>query len=218
MNRFDAVLFDLDGTLLYTLPDMRDALNRALTRYGHPARTLEEVRSFVGNGVRKLVERSLPPGAAADAEKVYRAYEEWYALHGQDHVEYYPGVREMIAALRSRGIRTGVVTNKTHPDAAAMIEKFFGGAMDVTEGKRDGRPTKPSPESVWDALDRLGVSRDRALYVGDSGVDAETAKNAGLACVLVSWGYRDRRELERYGVLGVIDQAAELLNYIKVEE
>ena len=115
------------------------------------------------------------------------------------------------------GIRTGVVTNKTHPAAAAMIEHFFGDTMDVTEGKRDGRPTKPSPESVWDALDRLGVSSERALYVGDSGVDAETAKNAGLECVLVSWGYRDRPELERCGALGVIDQAAELLKYIKVE-
>ena len=217
MNRLDAVLFDLDGTLLYTLPDMRLALNRALELCGHPPRTMEEVRSFVGNGVRKLVERALPPGAEGDLEKVYAAYEAWYIDHGQDHVEYYPGVREMIAALRERGIRTGVVTNKTHPAAAAMIEHFFGDTMDVTEGKRDGRPTKPSPESVWDALDRLGVSSERALYVGDSGVDAETAKNAGLECVLVSWGYRDRPELERCGVLGVIDQAAELLKYIKVE-
>ena len=217
MRRFDTVLFDLDGTLLYTLPDMRLALNRALERFGHPPRTMEEVRSFVGNGVRKLVERALPPGAEADADGVYRCYSEWYSLHGQEHVVYYPGIRELLAVLRERGIRTGVVTNKTHADADAMIRRFFGDSVEVTEGKRDGRPTKPSPEAVWDAMKILGVSPERTLYVGDSGVDAETARNASIACVLVSWGYRDRTELERHGVLGVADTAAELLNYIDAE-
>ena len=218
MNRFDAVLFDLDGTLLFTLPDMRLALNRALEQSGHPPRTLEEIRSFVGNGVRKLVERALPPGAEADADRVYRCYSDWYSLHGQEHVEYYPGIRETVAALRERGIRTGVVTNKNHADAVAMMERFFGGLIEVTEGKRDGRPTKPSPEAALDAAKLLGVSPARTLYVGDSGVDAETAKNAGMACALASWGYRDRPELERMEALGVIDRAEELLDYVKVEE
>ena len=215
MNRFDAVLFDLDGTLLYTLPDMREALNRALTLCGHPTHTLEEVRTFVGNGVRKLVERAVPAGA--DPDPVYEAYEAWYARHGQDHVTVYPGIRETLAALRALGLRTGVVTNKNHADAVPMIERFFGPDMDVTEGKRPGRPVKPSPESLWDALKYLDVPRERALYVGDSGVDAATAANAGLACVLVSWGYRDRQELETCRALGVIDRPEELIDYIKVE-
>ena len=217
MPRFDAVLFDLDGTLLYTLPDMRLALNRALERFGHPPRTLEEVRSFVGNGVRRLVERALPPGAEADADGVYRCYSEWYSLHGQERVEYYPGIRETLAALRARGIRTGVVTNKTHADADAMIRRFFGGDVDVTEGKREGRPTKPDPRALRDAMALLGAGPERTLYVGDSGVDAETAKNAGVACALVSWGYRDRAELARCGALAVADTAEELLNLIDAE-
>ncbi len=216
MRRFDAVLFDLDGTLLYTLPDIRLALNHALSAYGYPPRTAEEVRSFVGNGVRRLVQRALPPGAA-DGDAVYEAYEAYYLLHGQDHVTVYPGVRELLTELGRRGVAVGVVTNKTHPSAAAMIEAFFGDLAAVTEGKKEGRPVKPSPESLWDAMTALGVSRERALYVGDSGVDAETAKNAGLPCVLVSWGYRDRAELSGCQALGVVDEAAELLNYIEVD-
>ena len=214
--RFETVLFDLDGTLLYTLPDMALALNRALTLHGHPPRTLREIRSFVGNGVRKLVERSLPAGAE-DMETVYQDYEAWYSLHGADHVEFYSGVPELIASLRERGIRTGVVTNKTHPAAEAMIRRFFGDGMDVTEGKRPGRPTKPSPDAVWDAMAALGAQRETTLYVGDSGVDAETARNAGIRCVLADWGYRDRAELERCGALAVISRPAELLKYLEVE-
>jgi len=211
MGSIRTVLFDLDGTLLYTLPDMRRALNHALALRGFPPRTMEEVRSFVGNGVRRLVERGLPPGAEAAAEAVYRDYEAYYAVHGQEHVEYYPGIRELLSALRARGIRLGVVTNKTHAAAESMIRRFFGDTMDVTEGKREGRPTKPSPEAVWDAMAALGAERTSTLYVGDSAVDARTAENAGIGCVLASWGYRDRAELESCGALGVIDRAEQLL-------
>lgn len=211
--KYDAVLFDLDGTLLYTLPDMRDALNYALALRGHPPRTLEEVRSFVGNGVRKLVERALPPGAA-DLEAVYETYEAYYAVHGRDHVTVYPGIRELLAELGRRGVAAGVVTNKTHPAAAAMIEAFFGGGIAVTEGKKEGRPTKPSPESLRDAMAALGAARERTLYVGDSEVDADTAKNAGVACVLVSWGYREAEALARCPALGVVRDPSELLTFI----
>ncbi len=213
MRPFDAVLFDLDGTLLYTLPDMRQALNYALALHGYPPRTLEEVRSFVGNGVRKLVERGLPPGAA-DLEAVYETYEAYYALHGQDHVTVYPGIRELLAELDRRGVAAGVVTNKTHPAAAARIEAFFGGGIAVTEGKKEGRPVKPSPEGLWDAMAALGAVRDRTLYVGDSEVDADTAKNAGVACALVSWGYREPEALARCEALRVVHDPSELLTLI----
>ena len=210
--RFDTVLFDLDGTLLYTLPDIREAVNHTMRAYGWPEHTMEETRGFIGNGVRKLLERAMPSGAVW-SDEIFRCYEDYYAVHGSDHVTVYPGVREMLAALRKRGVRTGVVTNKTHPSAAAMIDAFFGPTMEVTEGKRPNRPAKPAPEAVWDAMAALDAVRERTLYVGDSGVDAQTAASAGIACVLAAWGYWERERLERCEAMAVIDRPEELMEY-----
>ncbi|MBR6209194.1 MAG: HAD-IA family hydrolase [Oscillospiraceae bacterium] len=210
-----AVLFDLDGTLLYTLPDMAAALNAALASRGFPARTLSEVRGFVGNGVRKLVERACPPGTdEAAREAVYREYERRYAAHWRDSTAPYPGIPELLGALRRRGIAAATVTNKAHGDAAAMMEHFFGPLIAHTEGKKDGRPTKPGPESAFAALAALGVSPGEALYVGDSGVDAQTGENAGMDTVLVSWGYWDEERLQSCRARGIIHTPAELLDYL----
>ena len=216
MKKYDAVLFDLDGTLLYTLPDMADSLNHALRQNGCGERTLSEVRSFIGNGVKRLVERSLPGGAAHPAfEAVWAEYKRYYSLHREDTTSVYPGVRELLAALKAGGTALAVVTNKPQPDAEPMVRRFFGGLVDVTEGKRSGRATKPAPDALFSALTQLGVSPGRAVYVGDSEVDLETAKNAGTDCVLVTWGYRDREQLELCGAAGRIDVPAELLRYME---
>ena len=202
MNRFDAVLFDLDGTLLYTLADIAAAVNGALREMHRPERTVTEIRSMVGNGAKMLVDDTLA------------VYARLYAAHAQEHVTPYAGIPELLDALHERGIRTACVTNKDHTDAAPILQKFFGERISHVEGRKPGRPTKPAPDAVYDALKALGADPSRALYVGDSGVDSETAKNASLPCVLCDWGYWDRDRLENCAALGIISAPAELLQYV----
>lgn len=215
MPRFDTILFDLDGTLLYTLPDMCDSLNHALSTYGRPARTLEEVRGFVGNGVRRLVARALPLGEEDPAfADVYAEYSRHYAVHREDKTAPYTGIDALLDALCERDIACAVVTNKTHSDADAMVRRIFGSRIRLTVGKKDGYAPKPAIDAVEDVLAQLGAERDRALYVGDSEVDFQTAQNAGIACALVSWGYRDRAELEKLNAPWLADSPKELLQFI----
>ena len=215
MARFDAILFDLDGTLLYTLPDIHAALNRALTACGHRANTLDETRAYVGSGSRALVARSL--GEATPDEEIdrtlirYRA--EYKAALMVDTVPY-AGMCDTIDALYAAGIKLGVVTNKPHENAVPMIEHYFPGRFAVTEGSREGRAFKPDSAAPLDAMAALGVKKERVLFVGDSDVDYHTAANTALACVLCAWGYRARSELERFPALGLIDEPRELLEYI----
>lgn len=214
MNRFDAVLFDLDGTLLYTLPDIAGAVNAALRSVGCPEHTEHEIRSMVGNGARMLITRALGEGREALLEQTLAYYSEYYAAHSQERVTPYPGIPEMLDELRARGIRTACVSNKDTTDAAPMVARFLGDRIAHTEGKNPDRPTKPAPDAVYAALAVLGVSKDRALYVGDSGVDSQTAQNAGMPCVLCDWGYWDRSRLEECTALGIIHAPAELLQYL----
>ncbi len=214
MNRFDAVLFDLDGTLLYTLADIAAAVNGALREMRRPERTVTEIRSMVGNGAKMLITRALGPGQEALVDDTLAVYARLYAAHAQEHVTPYAGIPELLDALHERGIRTACVTNKDHTDAAPMLQKFFGERISHVEGRKPGRPTKPAPDAVYDALKALGADPSRALYVGDSGVDGETAKNASLPCVLCDWGYWDRDRLENCAALGIISAPAELLQYV----
>lgn len=214
MNRFDAVLFDLDGTLLYTLADIADAVNGALREMHRPERSLSEIRSMVGNGAKTLITRALGAGQEALVDETLDIYARLYAAHAQEHAAPYEGIAELLDALRGRGIRTACVTNKDHTDAVPMLRTFFGDKISHVEGRKPGRPTKPAPDAVYAALSALGVEPSRALYVGDSGVDSETAKNAALPCVLCDWGYWDREKLEPCAALGIIHAPAELLQYV----
>lgn len=214
-----AVLFDLDGTLLYTLPDMAAALNHALAESGLPELTTAEVRSMVGSGVPNLVRRAAPAGTAEETQrKIVDAYQCYYGEHRSDHTAPYPGIEELLRELKKRGILTAVITNKLHEDAAPMIQGFFGSLIDRTEGKKEGRERKPDPAAVRDALSALGAEPGEALYVGDSGVDAETGKNARMGTLLVSWGYRDEEELRTLPALGILHTPGELLGYLSSEE
>ena len=214
MNRFDAVLFDLDGTLLYTLADIAEAVNGALREMHRPERTVSEIRSMVGNGAKMLITRALGPGQEALIGDTLDIYAKLYAAHAQEHVTPYEGIPQLLDALHERGIQTACVTNKDHTDAAPMLHKFFGDKISHVEGRKPGRPTKPAPDAVFAALAALGVEPSRALYAGDSGVDSETAKNAALPCVLCDWGYWDREKLEHCAALGIISAPAELLQYV----
>ena len=215
MNRFDTVLFDLDGTLLYTLPDIHSAVNAALAMCGYGQNTPDETRTYVGYGSRWLIEKSLPEGAPrAEVDRVLAAYRAYYNDHLMVDTVPYEGIVGMLAALRERGVRMGVATNKFHDSAVKMMAHYFPGCFGSVQGNIEGRPTKPAPDAALAAMEALGGTRERTLFVGDSGPDALTAKNAGMACVLCEWGYRSAEELRTYGALGVIASPAELPEYI----
>ena len=215
MTHFDAVLFDLDGTLLYTLPDIHSAVSRALTLCGYPARTMDETRRFVGSGSRALVARSLGDGAPAEEiDRVLRTYRAEYKAALMVDTVPYDGMPELLQALRAAGVRLGVATNKPQENAERIIEHYFPGQFGAVEGTREGRALKPDPAICADAMAALDALPERTLFVGDSDVDFATAQNAGLACVLCAWGYRPREVLAELPALAVIDSPAELARVI----
>ncbi len=210
VERPKAVLFDLDGTLLDTLPGLAASVNAVLRAHAEPERSLEEVRAFVGNGVRKLIARAAKGGEdRPDYAELLADYRAHYLAHAAEGSAPYPGIPELLAALRARGVKLGVVTNKDEDAARSLMEKFFPGAFDVVRGGNAGRPPKPDPATPRAALEALGVRPEEALYVGDTSVDAETARGAGMDLRLCSWGFRPRGELEPLGP--VIDTPAEIL-------
>lgn len=208
-------IFDLDGTLLDTLDDLRNAVNFALEAHGFPPRTREEVRRFVGNGVRLLVERAVPAGCGAAAtDAVFETFMARYAAHCADMTAPYPGIPETLAALRDAGIRIAVVTNKADAVAQTVCADYFPGLPDLVVGERPGIRRKPAPDAVNEVLRHFGVSRGEAVYIGDSDVDIATAQNAGLRAVAVLWGFRTREELLACGAERFAADAAALQNEI----
>ena len=210
MRKYDTVLFDLDGTLLNTLDDLADSVHHTLTVHGCPARSREEVRSFLGTGSRRLMAQALPQGEdTPDFEQLLGEYKEWYNTHCMVRTDFYPGVAQVLERLKQEGCAVAVVSNKHAAAASRLKEKFFPDllAMGQTESIR----RKPAPDMVEAALEKLGRTKEGAVYVGDSEVDLETARNAGLPCILVSWGFRGRKALEPLGADHLVDTAEELL-------
>lgn len=210
MMKYKAVLFDMDGTLLDTLADMAAAVNHILSVHGYPLRTVEEVRAFVGNGARKLMERALPPDVTGDAfEALLEEYRQWYEAHACVKTAPYPGVPAVLAALHRAGVRCAVVSNKPDGATRELAARFFPGLPAF--GQQDGIPAKPAPDMVYHALAELGVEASATAYVGDSEVDVALARNAKLPLIAVSWGFRGREALEEAGAALVVDDAATLL-------
>ena len=210
-ERPKAVLFDLDGTLLDTLPGLAASVNAVLRAHGEPERSLEEVRAFVGNGVRKLVARAAKGGEdRPDYTELLAEYRAHYLAHASEGSAPYPGIPELLAALRARGVKLGVVTNKDEDAARALMERFFPGAFDVVLGGNAGRAPKPDSATPRAALESLGVSPAEALYVGDTDVDAATARGAGMDLRLCSWGFRARGDLEKLDAM-IVDTPSQLL-------
>lgn len=210
---YKTVLFDMDGTLLDSLSDMHDAVNHILAENGWAARSREEIRAFVGNGARKLMERAIPETLAPQRfEKVLADYKDWYQAHNCVKTQPYPGISHVLAELEARGVKTAVVSNKPDATTKALAEKFFPGMPAL--GQRDGVDPKPSPALVAQALSDLGVRPENAVYVGDSEVDVATARNAGLPLIAVSWGFRGREKLEIAGAEHIADTAPQLLKML----
>ena len=200
---YKAVLFDMDGTLLDTLDDLWAAVNATMKLFGYPERTREEVRQFVGNGVTRLLELALPGGASDprfdEAVSAYRAY---YASHSEGKTAPYPGVPELVQRLTDAGIACAVVSNKPDRTTKLLAEKFFP-EIRVAAGENEaaGIRRKPAPDMVFAAVRELGVQLSDCVYVGDSEVDLDTGRAAGMDVISVLWGFRDREILEREGAV-----------------
>ena len=212
-----AVLFDLDGTLLDTLPDLHAAVNHALSLHGYPLRTLDQTRQAVGNGVKKLILRSLPKGVdEGEAEAVLADFRAYYAEHSTDLTHPYPGILPLLRTLTERGVAVGVVSNKYDAAVRQICAHYFPSLIDLALGEDEERGIrrKPAPDAVLSALAALGADHRSAVYVGDSEVDAMTAENAHLPCLLVSWGFRERSMLSSLRCAALLDDTDELSDYL----
>ncbi|MBO4415786.1 MAG: HAD-IA family hydrolase [Lachnospiraceae bacterium] len=221
-NKYSLIIFDLDGTLLDTLPDLAGAVNYALKTHGRQERTIEEVRRFISNGVRKLIERSLfitekskdtNDYIVSDRslfDVVFSDFVKYYLEHVSDHTEAYAGMQELVRRLKAAGMKTAVITNKREDAAVNLMDAFYPGGFDMIIGDGPGRERKPSPASVLLVMEKLGMSKEETVYVGDSDVDLATAVNAGVDAVLVTWGYRNREFLVNAGAQIIVDTTEEL--------
>ena len=209
--RYQTAIFDMDGTILETLEDMCASVNVTMDHVGYPWRTMDEVRRFVGNGAAKLIERCMPAGAEDPrypaALEFYRAY---YDAHAQIKTGPYPGIPELLNQLSREGVRLAVVSNKPDEAVRALTERYFPGVFPVAIGNRDGWASKPAPDSVYEAMCLLGARRESTVYVGDSDVDVDTARNAGLDSVIVTWGFRDEDFLRAHGAQHLAHNTDEL--------
>ena len=212
---YSTFIFDLDGTLLDTLTDLAASCNYALRTHGMPEHSIDDVRRFVGNGVRKLMERAIPDGDAnPDFEATFATFREHYMVHSLDTTKPYPGIMDALAELKARGCRLAVVSNKMMAATVELCKYFFPETIEVAigENEAEGIRKKPAPDTVFAALKQLGVSGDNAVYVGDSDVDLATARNSGLPCISVLWGFRDREFLLDHGATTFITSPKELLD------
>ena len=215
-------IFDLDGTLLDTLDDLTDSMNYMLGKHNFPLRTRNEVRNFVGNGVRKLVERAIPTEYKADDEfidKFYNDFSLYYNSHSDVKTSPYPGTLDMLDKLLENGFDIAIVSNKIDSAVKSLSAKFFGGRIRSAIGEKPSIRHKPEPDMVFMAMEEMGADKENSIYIGDSEVDIQTAKNAGIPCISVLWGFKDMNFLEDSGATTIVESMEELgerlVNYQK---
>ena len=213
--RYKTILFDLDGTLLDTLTDLAAAINHSLARRGYPTHTEPAVARMVGNGVALLVARALPGGEEnPDYPQVFSDFRTYYEAHKADATAPYDGILPMLASLSCAGCRVGIVSNKLDSAVKALAAAFFADTVRVAVGESEKVAKKPAPDAVFVALSELSATPEGAVFVGDSEVDIETARNAGIPCLSVGWGFRTPEELLGCGAARVFATPAELADYL----
>lgn len=218
MNNKKCVIFDLDGTLLDTLEDLKNSVNFALSQGGYNERTLDEVREFVGNGIENLMRKAVPVGISEEEfTKCFASFKEHYKIHSEDNTKEYDGITDMLRVLKQNGFLLAVVSNKADFAVETLCNKYFQGLLDVAVGEREGIKRKPCPDSVNEVINFLDVSKDNCYYVGDSEVDVKTAHNAEIKCIACSWGFRSKSVLENENPEYIIDSPEEILRIVGVE-
>lgn len=216
MNRYDTVVFDLDGTLLNTLDDLADAVNYVMRMNHYPERTVDEVRRFVGNGIRRLMELATPESVTGEAfESVFEEFKNYYTEHCQIKTCAYEGIMSLLERLYALGYEMAIVSNKNHAAVCELNEIYFKKYIKVAIGQQDGIQKKPAPDTVLQALKELGKEKDTAIYVGDSEVDFLTAQNTGMDCALVTWGFRTREELSEFTPTAWADHPEQLFEVLE---
>ena len=211
------IIFDLDGTLLNTIADLAAATNQALAQCGYPTHATEAYNFFVGNGINKLFERALPEGERTESNilKIRSLFVPYYDVHNADLSRPYPGMKELLHTLQDKGLKLAVASNKYQAATEKLVAYFFEGIQFVAVlGQREGVPTKPDAGIVNEIITKAGVSRDEVLYVGDSGVDMQTAQNAQVTAAGVTWGFRPRQELEALHPQHMVETAEEILSLV----
>ncbi len=214
MKQYSTYIFDLDGTLLNTLGDLSASCNYALKTMGFPTRTLDEVRRFVGNGVAKLIERAVPEDTSAElTAETLDVFRRHYLDHGLDTTCPYDGIPEMLAELKRKGKRIAVVSNKFNDATRQLCAHFFPDTVEVAIGETSTIRKKPAPDTVIEAMRQLGVTAEDAVYIGDSDVDVMTARNSGMPCISVLWGFRDKNFLIESGATTFAEVPADILRW-----
>ena len=213
---YTTVVFDLDGTLLNTLDDLHAAVNAALAAFQLPLRTKEEVRVFVGNGIAKLIERAIGQKQHPHFDGVFAEFKRYYGEHCKDKTQPYAGIMPLLVELKKRGIATAVVSNKADFAVKILAEEYFQGLLldAVGENEAAGIRKKPAPDSLLAVMDTVGAKKSETIYVGDSEVDIQTARNAGVPCICVTWGFKDREFLLANGAEILVDAPCEILHII----
>ncbi|MBE5911643.1 HAD family hydrolase [Pseudobutyrivibrio sp.] len=214
--KYDTILFDLDGTLLYTLEDLTDGINHTLKEYGLPTHPIESVRRFVGNGLKMLAIRALPEGENYEKfDQFFKDFVNYYNGHNRIKTKPYPGITETTEKLASMGIKMAIVTNKGQTATNSLMDDYFKPHITIAIGDDGKHARKPDPEPINMAMDALGITdKSRVLYVGDSDVDATTAENSGLDYVLCTYGFRDMDDLKDFKPVAFINNIEELLSVI----
>lgn len=213
--RYKLAVFDMDGTILNTLEDLADSTNYALKANGLPERTIDEVRRFVGNGIRLLIERAVPTDTDKElTDKVFDTFKEYYKTHCAVKTRPYDGIKDVLLELKKAGCLTAVVSNKADFAVQDLCKDYFDNLFDFAIGEREGIKKKPAPDSVFEVLSKLNVEKADAVYIGDSDVDFATSVNAGMDVIMVGWGFRDAEFLREKGVKRIIKQPSEILDII----
>lgn len=215
MGKYTTIIFDLDGTLLNTLEDLADSVNYALEKHGFTTHSLEDIKKFVGNGVRVLMELAVPGGAESKAfEETFADFREYYSTHCDNKTKPYDDIMELLSELKKQGYKVAIVSNKMDSAVKQLQEIYFKDLIPVAIGESENVHKKPAPDIVIEAMKQLGSKPEECLYIGDSEVDIATAANADMTCISVLWGFRDESCLKENGATYIIDQPLNLLKLL----
>ena len=212
--KYTLAIFDLDGTLLNTLDDLADSCNYVLQKFNFPTRTLQEIKSFVGNGIPKLIERALPQDTDKNIfDKVLQEFIEYYKKNSANKTRPYDGIIETLTSLKQKNILIAVNTNKQEQAALTVCKNYFGNLIDIIQGAIDGKPLKPDPFGINSILEKTQVSKSNAIYIGDSDTDILTANNSNLDFITCTWGFREKDFLLSKGAKNLIDNPKQILDF-----